>query len=208
MWVDVFDRNPYGTNCWLLAAGPAGDEAVVVDSGFEPTTVRAMLDAAGKRPVAVLLTHAHVDHAGSAAAFAGDDLPVYVHPADALAFTDPSAWGRPGQELPVPADLRTFEDGDLLRLADLSIEVLHTPGHTPGSCCFRVDADVALCSGDLVFAGTIGRSDFPESDPVAMERSLDRFLTLPDDLRTLPGHGPETTVGRERATNPFLQRVV
>jgi hydroxyacylglutathione hydrolase len=204
MWLDVFDRNPYGTNCWLLAA-EGSDEVLVVDPGFEPGTVRAMLEAAGKRPVAVLLTHAHVDHAGSAAAFAGAEVPVYVHPGDALAFTDPAAWGRPEQRLDVPADLRTFVDGDVLRLAGIAVEILHTPGHTPGSSCLRVDGDVLVFSGDLVFAGSIGRSDFPESDPGAMERSLERFLTLPDELRTLPGHGPETTVGRERASNPYLR---
>lgn len=204
MWLDVFDRNPYGTNCWLLAA-EGSEEVVVVDPGFEPDTVRGMLDAAGKRPAAVLLTHAHIDHAGAAAAFAGSEIPVYVHPGDALAFTDPAAWGRPGQELATPADLRTFVDGDALTLAGIRVAVLHTPGHTPGSSCLRIGDDVLLFSGDLVFAGSIGRSDFPESDPAAMEASLRRYLSLPDDLRTLPGHGPETTVGQERATNPFLR---
>lgn len=203
MWLDVFDRNPYGTNCWLLAAEGSPD-VLVVDPGFEPATVRAMIDAAGKRAAAALLTHAHVDHAAAAAAFAGQDVPVYVHPDDVLAFTDPVAWGRSNQHLEMPADLRTFLDGDVLRLAGLEVEVLHTPGHTPGSSCFRVGGDAMVFSGDLVFAGSIGRSDFPESDPDAMQASLRRFLTLPDDLRTLPGHGPQTTVGRERATNPFL----
>jgi glyoxylase-like metal-dependent hydrolase (beta-lactamase superfamily II) len=204
MYLDVFDRNPYGTNCWLLAADGA-DEAVVVDPGFEPSTVRAMLDAAGKAPVAVLLTHAHGDHAEAAGAFAGDDVPVHVHPADAVAFEDPEAW-RPGFPNPLTPvkDLRTFDDGDRLRFAGCEIEVMHAPGHTPGSCCFRVGGDVVLFSGDLVFSGVIGRSDFPNSDPAAMRTSLQRFLGLPDELRTLPGHGPETTVGRERATNPFL----
>lgn len=204
MYLDVFDRNPYGTNCWLLAADGA-DEAVVVDPGFEPETVGALLSAAGKRPAAVLLTHAHGDHAEAAGRFAGADVPVYVHPADAVAYTDPEAW-RPGFPNPLSEaeDLRTFVDGDVLRFGGFDLEVLHTPGHTPGSCCFRVGGDVLLFSGDLVFAGAIGRSDFPNSSPDAMAVSLRRYLELPDDLRTLPGHGPETTVGRERASNPFL----
>ena len=108
-------------------------------------------------------------------------------------------------ELDPVGDLRTLADGDVLHLAGFSIEVLHTPGHTPGSSCFRVDGDVLICSGDLIFAGTVGRSDLANSDPVAMRASLRRFLSLPDDLRVLPGHGPETVVGRERAANPFLQ---
>ena len=204
MDLDLFDRNPYGTNCWLLSAESTG-QTVVVDPGFEPGTIRAMLEAADRTPVAVLLTHGHPDHAGAAAAVAGADVPVYVHPGDVDVFRDPARWGRSGTEpLPEPEDLRTMVDGDVLDLAGFRIGVIHTPGHTPGSCCFLTDDDVLVFSGDLVFAGSIGRSDFPESDPAAMAASLERFLTLPDDLRTLPGHGPETTVGRERTTNPFL----
>jgi glyoxylase-like metal-dependent hydrolase (beta-lactamase superfamily II) len=205
MDLDVFDRNPYGTNCWLIAADGA-DEAVVVDPGFEPDAVRALLGAAGRRPAAVLLTHAHADHAMQAGAFASDDLPVYVHPADAVAFDDPDGWARgPGTPLTPVKDLRTVEDGDVLRLGGgVTVEVVHTPGHTPGSCCFRVQGDALVFSGDLVFAGTVGRSDFANSDPQAMRRSLERFLTLPDELEVLPGHGPRTTVARERASNPFL----
>ncbi len=201
MWLDVFNDNPYGTNCWLLAPEDA-DEAVVIDPGFEPEAVRALLKTSGRRAVAVLATHAHVDHVGTAGAFAGD-LPVYVHTDDAVAFTDPPAWnGGSAHHLAPVQDLRTFSDGEVLRFGAISVEVLHTPGHTPGHCCFRTDA--MLFSGDLVFAGSIGRSDFPNSDPEAMEASLRRFLTLPDDLPVEPGHGPDTTVGRERATNPFL----
>jgi hydroxyacylglutathione hydrolase len=205
MWRDLFDRNPYGTNCWLLAAD-GSDEAVVVDPGFEPARVHALLDAAGKRPVAVLLTHAHLDHAEAAGDFARDDVPVYVHEDDALAFHDPERWN-PGFANPLTQvkDLRTLTDGDALEFAGFDIEVRHTPGHTPGHCCFRTDAFVL--SGDLVFAGSIGRSDFANSSPADMRRSLLRFLELPDELPVWPGHGPETTVGRERATNPFLQGI-
>jgi glyoxylase-like metal-dependent hydrolase (beta-lactamase superfamily II) len=206
MYLDVFDRNPYGTNCWLLGA-EGSDEVVVVDPGFEPAAVRGQVEAAGKRPAAVLLTHAHLDHAQAAGTFAGD-LPVYIHPDDAPAFADYAAWGGMSPtELDAVADLRTFVDGDMLKLAGLAIEVLHTPGHTPGSSCFRFDEETLVCSGDLVFAGTIGRSDFRNSDPAAMRASLIRFLTLPDDRRVLPGHGPETTVAQERATNPYLREV-
>ena len=202
MWLDVFNENPYGTNCWLLAA-EGSEDAVVVDPGFEPARVHALLETAGKRPVAVLAPHAHLDHMGTGGVFAGDELPVFVHEADAIAFTDLPAWGAGGPNpLAEVKDLRTIADGDVLTFAGFEIEVVHTPGHTPGHCCFRTEA--LLFSGDLVFAGSIGRSDFPNSDPDAMQESLRRFLTLPDELPVLPGHGPDTTVGRERASNQFL----
>jgi hydroxyacylglutathione hydrolase len=207
MWLDVFNANPYGTNCWLLSSDD-GDEAVVIDPGFSPEVVHQMLAAGGKRPVAVLATHAHLDHVGEAGTFAGA-VPIYVHADDVVAFTDEPAWdaGFPNPLAPA-GDLRPLADGDLLHLAGLEIEVLHTPGHTPGHCAFRIGADAALCSGDLVFAGSIGRSDLGNSDPAAMQASLARFLTLPDEVPVLPGHGPETTVGRERSSNPFLRELV
>jgi glyoxylase-like metal-dependent hydrolase (beta-lactamase superfamily II) len=205
MWLDVFNENPYGTNCWLLSAA-ASNDAVAIDPGFEPARVHAMLDAAGKRLAAVLLTHAHLDHALSAGAFAGDDVPVFVHPEDAVAFEDPERWngGSPVQLEPVK-DLRTMADRDVLEFAGFRIEVWHTPGHTPGHCVFRTDAKVF--SGDLVFAGSIGRSDFPNSSPADMERSLRRFLHQPDELDVYPGHGPATTIAHERRTNPFLREL-
>jgi hydroxyacylglutathione hydrolase len=206
MYLEVFDRNPFGTNCWLLAAD-GSDEAVVVDPGFEPSEVRSLLERAGKRPAAVLLTHAHIDHAYAAGHFAGDDVPVFIHQEDAVAFEDIEAWD-PGFDNPLTRvkDLRRLMGDEDLSFAGFSIGVRHTPGHTPGHCCFLTDAMVI--SGDLVFAGSIGRSDFPNSSPPAMRRSLEWFLGLDDDSDVLPGHGSRTTVGRERASNPFLVGLV
>lgn len=202
MYRDAFSDNPYGTNCWLIAA-EGSDDVVVVDPGFSPERVRGMLEAAGKRPVAVLATHGHDDHIGAADEFCGDDLPFYIHEADRPALFDPEAWGAGYEAEPTPVkDVRAVVDGDVLGFAGFRIEVIHTPGHTPGSVCYRTDGFVL--SGDLIFAGSIGRSDFPNSSPEDMRRSLERFLTLADPLPVYPGHGPETTVGRERATNPFL----
>ncbi len=204
MWLERISDNPYGTNCWLLS-GEGTVDAVVVDPGFDPPAVHALLAAAGKEPVAILATHAHGDHAGAAGDFAGE-LPVFVHEADAVAFTDEAAWNAGFDNPLAPVkDLRTFADGDVLAFAGFSLEVLHTPGHTPGHCCFLTDA--LVFSGDLVFAGSVGRSDFPNSDPASMRTSLRRFLTLPDELPVFPGHGADTNVGRERASNPFLREL-
>ncbi len=202
MYLESFFDNPFATNCWLIAAD-GSEEAVVVDPGFSAPHVRAMLEAAGKRPVAVLATHGHYDHIGSAAAFCGDELPFYIHEHDRMALTDPVVWGAGAETPPVPVqDVRTVAEGNVLEFGGFRIEVLHTPGHTPGSVCYRTDG--FLLSGDLVFKGTVGRHNFPNSNPADMRRSLQRFLALPDEMDVYPGHGPETTVGRERATNPFL----
>jgi hydroxyacylglutathione hydrolase len=120
-----------------------------------------------------------------------------------VAFDNLARWD-PGFDNPLAPvkDLRTVEDGEVLMLAGLAFAVHHTPGHTPGHCSFEVET--SLAGGDLVFAGSIGRSDFPNSSPADMERSLRWFLTLDEEVRVLPGHGPATTVGAERASNPFL----
>lgn len=202
MYLDRNADNPFGTNCWFAGAD-GSDEVIVVDPGFDADRVRSTLESAGRRPVAVLATHGHADHVGQAAAFCGGDLPCYIHEADAAAFEDAVAWGAGWAVQPErPLDLRTVSDGEVLSFAGFSIEVIHTPGHTPGSVCYAADGWVF--SGDLVFRGTIGRSDFANSSPEDMRESLRRFLKLPDGLDVYPGHMEPTTVGVERRTNPFL----
>jgi hydroxyacylglutathione hydrolase len=203
MFLEAFSDNPFATNCWLLAL-EGSEEGVVIDPGFSPERVKALLSAAGKHPVAVLATHGHYDHVGSAAEFCGTELPFYIHKADELAMSDPVAWGA-GMAVPIatPEDMRTFSEGDVLEFAGFSLEVMHTPGHTPGSSCFR-SGDL-IFTGDLVFKGSIGRYDFPNANAEDMWTSLRRFLTLPDDLDVHPGHGDSTTVELERRTNPFLR---
>jgi hydroxyacylglutathione hydrolase len=205
MYLEAFADNPFATNCWLLA--PEGqEEAVVIDPGFSPDRVKGLLRAAGKRPVAVLATHGHYDHVGAVAELCGTELPFYIHKGDEQAMVDPVAWGA-GMPVPIatPQDMRTFTEGEVLELAGLSLEVIHTPGHTPGSSCFKVDG--LLFSGDLVFRGAIGRYDFPNASAEDMWASLRRFLALPDELDVYPGHGDTTTVELERRTNPFLRNL-
>jgi glyoxylase-like metal-dependent hydrolase (beta-lactamase superfamily II) len=203
MFLDVFADNPFATNCWAVSAD-GSDEAVVVDPGFEPDLIREMVRRAGKRLVAVLATHGHFDHIAAVPLVCGDDVPLVIHEADEPALSDQRAWGA-GYPVDVdltPAQVRTVAEGDVLEYAGFRLEVQHTPGHTPGSACFLTDG--FLFSGDLVFKGSIGRSDFPNSSPRDMRTSLMRFLGLPDALKVYPGHGPATTVGDERASNPWL----
>jgi glyoxylase-like metal-dependent hydrolase (beta-lactamase superfamily II) len=221
MLVTGFPAGSFQTNCWLVATGP-GSEALVVDPGQDALPGIAELCARHRlKPVAALLTHGHLDHLWTVAPLAGaNGIPAFVHPADRHLLTDPLAGFDPQAReafgwlrLEEPDDVRELADGQVIELAGLRLTVGHTPGHTPGHVTFRVPAEAAepprLLAGDLVFAGSIGRTDLPGGSMREMHASLaTRFLTLPDETVVLPGHGPETTVGRERAYNPFLADVI
>jgi glyoxylase-like metal-dependent hydrolase (beta-lactamase superfamily II) len=168
----------------------------------------------------VLLTHGHLDHVWSVAPVCGaKGIPAYIHPDDRGLLTDPASGLAlsVGQQLfggltfSEPDDVRELADGETLTLGGCEFRVGHTPGHTPGSVTFRAeeppeghDYGRTLFSGDLLFAGSIGRTDLPGGDHQTMLRSLSQALTLPDDTLVLPGHGPQTTIGAERRGNPFL----
>jgi len=217
-----FPAGPWGTNCWVLAPA-AGEQCVIVDPGKDAAA--GIEEAVGEHrldPVAVLLTHGHIDHVWSVVPVCGArGIPAYVHPADRRLLTDPMA-GLSAQTRDVlatmtdgvlstgePDDLRELADGEVLDLAGLTFVVDHAPGHTPGSVMFRREGEIGvppiLVSGDVLFEGSIGRTDLPGGDHASMLRSLGaRVLPLDDDTVVLPGHGETTTVGRERASNPYL----
>ena len=199
-----------GTNTYVIAAEQGG-LAVVVDAPPDPDGVGELIRAHDLTPVALLLTHAHIDHLGGAGTIRRrHEVTTYLHPDDAWLAESPETqlealFGMvpPGDFAP-PDSFTDLEHGGRLELADLTFEVVHTPGHTPGHCCFAL-GDV-LFSGDQLFAGSVGRTDLPGGDWDTLMRSMvDRVLTLEDDVTVLPGHGPATTIGRERRTNPFLQ---
>jgi hydroxyacylglutathione hydrolase len=219
--IAAFPAGPWQTNCYV-AATKAGAECVVIDPGKDAAEgVERVVREHRLKPVAVLVTHGHVDHMWCVAPVAGThDATAYIHPADRHLLADPMAGmsretmamvlgGR--YEFAEPDRVQEISDGAALELAGLRFVVDHTPGHTPGSITFRTPYDDAadvselMFAGDLLFEGSIGRTDLPGGDHEAMLESLrTKVLTLPDDVVVLPGHGNQTSIGRERATNPFL----
>ncbi|MGW0810108.1 MBL fold metallo-hydrolase [Nonomuraea sp. NPDC002799] len=188
---------------------------MIVDPGQDATEgVDELLREHRLKPVAVLLTHGHLDHVWSVAPVCGArDVPAWIHPDDRHLLSDPAAgWSGAsasmfaGLTLSEPDDVRELSDGAVLPLAGLELVVDHTPGHTKGSVTFRLPGDEIMFAGDLLFAGSIGRTDLPGGDYPTILRSLaTKCLPLPDDTVVLPGHGPQTTIGRERSTNPYLK---
>ncbi|MFC5730110.1 MULTISPECIES: MBL fold metallo-hydrolase [Nocardioides] len=219
MLIAAFPAGPWGTNCYVAATG-AGAECVVIDPGKDAAPgVADVVREHRLKPVAVLLTHGHIDHMWSVTPVAGTyDATAWIHPDDRHLLTDPLAGMSKetagmllggGYEFTEPDGVAELTDGAALELAGLRFVVDHTPGHTQGSVTFRTpyDADISevMFSGDLLFAGSIGRTDLPGGDHATMLRSLEsKVLPLADDIVVLPGHGEQTTIGRERATNPFL----
>jgi glyoxylase-like metal-dependent hydrolase (beta-lactamase superfamily II) len=217
-----FPAGPWGTNCWVLAPA-AGEQCVIVDPGKDCAEgIEEAVREHGLAPVAVLLTHGHIDHVWSVVPVCGArDIPAYLHPADRHLLTDPGAGLSPQTRdllagmtdgvltTAEPDDLRVLGDGLELELAGLSFVVDHAPGHTGGSVMFRRAGELGvpplLISGDVLFEGSIGRTDLPGGDHGAMLRSLaTKVLPLDDETVVLPGHGETTTIARERVANPYL----
>ena len=225
----AFPAAAFGTNCYVLAPAP-GEECLVVDPGIGvEETLRDVLAEHRLRPAAVLLTHGHIDHVYSVTPVCGGDTAAYVHADDRYRLHDPLSGVAPGtlamleQQFGQRATWREPErvvevhDREALALAGLDVSVLHAPGHTEGSVMFGLDVvpdglpadeglDRTMVTGDVLFAGSIGRTDLPGGDHDAMLRSLrDVVLPQPDSTLVLAGHGPATTMRRERTTNPYLR---
>jgi hydroxyacylglutathione hydrolase len=222
VFIAGFASDVTATNCWVVAPGP-GEQCVVIDPGIGIGPRLDEIIAENRlHPVAVLLTHGHIDHTFSVFPVCqARDVPAFIHADDRRQLADPwSGLGAPfgsplmgvaGLTFAEPDDVRLLEDGADLELAGLTLRVEHSPGHTSGSVVFcaaaaDVDGTPTMFSGDLLFAGSIGRMDLPGGSESAMASSLRRVvLPKPDHMVVRPGHGPDTTIGRERAANPYLR---
>ncbi|PYP49278.1 MAG: hypothetical protein DMD45_15040 [Gemmatimonadetes bacterium] len=195
----------FAENCYLVI-DEAGGECAVIDPGEEADVIAHEVAAAGVKPVAIWVTHAHIDHVVGVPRLKADTgAPVYLHPGDRMLYdhvpAQAVAFGM--QAAPLPPPDRALVHGEVLRVGALEFRVRHAPGHSPGSVVF--EGQGVAFSGDVLFQGSIGRTDLPGGDFETLLRSIEReLLTLPDSTIVYCGHGPETTVGRERRANPFL----
>lgn len=217
MLIRVHPAPMYATNCWILAA-EKGSECIIVDPGMPDISaeIEMIVEEEGLKPVAVLLTHGHLDHTFSVIPLAdGYGIPAYIHSEDRRALLHPeivhgeefiasflsgNTWNEPNQVL-------ELKNNQKFEAVGLKITAIHAPGHTAGSLMFTVN-DECLVSGDVLFAGSIGRTDLPSGSHEEMQRTLmTKILPLGDHLRVLPGHGPDTTIEYERRTNPYLKQL-
>ena len=216
MLIRVHPAPMFATNCWILAA-EKGSECIIVDPGMPDISaeIEMIIEEEGLKPVAVLLTHGHLDHTFSVIPLAdGYGIPAYIHSEDRKALLHPEqllskefASSLAAKEWSEPNEVRELKNNQKFEAVGLDITAIHAPGHTAGSLMFTVNDEV-LISGDVLFAGSIGRTDQPTGSHEAMARTLKtKVIPLGDHLRVLPGHGPDTTIEYERRTNPYLKQL-
>lgn len=191
-------------NCYIVT-DPDSHALAIVDPGSEPERIIAAVEDTGRTPEAIWITHAHVDHIGAIAPVKRKwNVPVWLHPADEPLYRvggrQAQLYGIPYEEPPTP-DYQ-FDEGHTIRLGTLELTVMHVPGHAPGHVVLHGHGNALV--GDCLFAGSIGRTDLPFSNPSQLEASLKRITALPPETVVHPGHGDSTTIGEERISNPFL----
>jgi len=216
MLVRSFPAPMFATNCWVIAPSEGG-ECIIVDPGMPDISreIEMIIEEHRLKPVAALLTHGHLDHTFSITPLAdGYDIPAYIHSEDRRFIADPAGiHGEQfvaqlqGAQFSEPKKVEELKNGSQLELLGMKINAIHSPGHTRGSLMFTIN-DELLISGDVLFAGSIGRTDLPTGSSKDMAATLkNKVLPLSDELRVLTGHGPETTIKFERKNNPYLKEL-
>lgn len=206
--VQSLPLGPFATNCYLVSVS---DACWIIDASFDPEPMLARIREQNLTPEALILTHAHIDHIAGLSDIRGafPDIPVMIHKAEQLWLGNPdlNLSRESGRSMKFAAPNRLLRGGETLELGGAGFRVFHTPGHSPGGITlYHPDSGVAIV-GDTLFAGSIGRFDFPTSDEETLLRSIRETLyELPPETRVLPGHGPETTIGREMHSNPFVRK--
>ena len=206
--IQAFTLGQWQTNCYVISSGKS---CWIIDAGFDPEEMLDAIDERGLKVEKLILTHAHLDHIAGlhAVRHRHPDVPIFIHAEEEDFLTDTRLNLSAAFVEPVVAPEATglIKDGDTFEIDGNVFEVLHTPGHSPGGITLYCKAMNTAVVGDTLFAGSIGRYDFPTSDgPKLMQSIKDKLMSLPDETRVLPGHGPETSIGRERATNPYLNQ--
>lgn len=209
MIIDTLILGDFETNCYCIRASEDSHDCIIIDTGLDETELLDFLEARLLNPVALILTHGHIDHISGINALRGKfpDIKVYIHKLDAELLTDPMSnlslmTGR--KFITEPADYKV-EEPDLIEEAGIRLQVLHTPGHTPGGISLYSKEDSVVFSGDALFADSVGRTDFPGGSMAQLTRGIkEKLLILPEETKVLPGHGPSTTIAREKNYNQYL----
>jgi hydroxyacylglutathione hydrolase len=206
--LEMLTVGPFQENCYIIGDEGTG-EGALIDPGDEAARIALAVEQTGLEIGEIIITHAHIDHVGAVAALADEyACPVLMH-----SEAEPMLRQLPTQAMmmglrfgKVPAVDRYIEDEEVLEVGGIGLRSLYTPGHAPGHLAFYFDGEGLVFAGDALFAGSVGRTDLFGGDMELLLRSIsERLMTLPDETRVLPGHGPETTIGAERANNPFLR---
>lgn len=205
--IDSLTVGPFATNVYVFACLETS-QSVIIDAGGNAGGLLRLARSNDQTLIGIWQTHAHIDHVAALTEIKGESqAPIYLHKLDLPLYESAEQqglmFGYPCPKLP-PVD-HFVEDGDVLTVGHFSAKVLLLPGHSPGSIAFYFEDLKTIFSGDVLFAGSMGRVDLPGASPAAMRKSLARLRTLPDDVRVLSGHGPETTIGLEKTRNPYFQ---
>jgi len=201
---------PYETNCYIVRADNTSGDCLLIDTGLDFGELLEFIERNALNPTAAILTHGHADHIAAIDVLRRQypRMSVYIHSLDAqmLTQTDLNLSALAGMPFTTRAADRLIEDGELIRQAGIELTVLHTPGHTPGGVCLYAKAEAVLFTGDTLFADSVGRTDFPNGSMEQLIKTIkEKILPLPDETVVYPGHGPKTTLGREKKHNQYLQ---